>query len=147
MTINELLMQIVLGAIIGMLGQSLRVIVGLKKKSDRATGPGLSEDPVPFDTQRLLTSLFIGAIAGVLGMLTLTNFAPLPGGEVSAQKFFSLIGIGYAGTDFIEGFMLRYLPKQGESVTTGMPAKKRRKSRNVQNWSLVARKPNRTDTP
>jgi len=115
-SISELLMQIALGAVVGMLGQGLRVIVGLKKKSDLAASPNLSDDPVAFDTQRLLTSLFIGAIAGALGMLSLTNFAPPTGGAVSSQQFFSLIGIGYAGTDFIEGFILRYLPKQGVPV-------------------------------
>jgi hypothetical protein len=75
-----------------------------------------------FDGNRLIVSLLIGAIAGGLGILTLTNFQPLPGNLLTAQTFFGLIGIGYAGTDFIEGFIGKYLPSRaGASGPTKVP--------------------------
>jgi len=91
----QFLIMLVLGAILGATGQGIRVVVGLKKASD-------SNDK--FDQKQLVTSLLIalvvGGIAGVLAATKTTNFSLF---SVSDAMLF--IGAGYAGTDFIEGFM------------------------------------------
>jgi len=40
-------------------------------------------------------------VAGVLGIINIM------GEEISKEFIFTLIGIGYAGTDFIEGFIVK----------------------------------------
>jgi hypothetical protein len=96
------------GALLGATGQAIRVIPGLKKLHEAAH---LTQQPMQdlFSASKLSVSLLIGAIAGVLGALTLSLDLAKP---VSAQVLVSLIGIGYAGTDFIESFMApRFSPK------------------------------------
>ena len=80
-----------------MVGQGARVIVGLKKKYDNA-----SENW--FDAKLLATSLMIGGIAGACGAIFLLDQ------ELEKQTLLALVTIGYAGTDFIEGFMKKKLP-------------------------------------
>lgn len=107
MSIADILSQILLGSVAGMFGQGIRVIIGLKKLADEAGSSGQSLRET-LDVSRLIISLLIGAIAGGVGVLTISNFNPID--AVTGQLFFSLIGIGYAGTDFIEGFIQKYLP-------------------------------------
>lgn len=99
----NILVIVLLGAILGMVGQGLRVIVGLKKVGDAAAGTN-SKGKDLFDLQRLVISLFIafaiGAIAGVLASLESINLREFPMATVMA-----IIAAGYAGTDFIEGFI------------------------------------------
>jgi len=98
----NILAVIILGAILGMVGQGLRVVVGLKKMNDTATREGISSDEL-FKTKQLLMSLFIafaiGAIAGVLAAMSKVNSA------INEAEIFAFVAAGYAGTDFIEGFM------------------------------------------
>jgi hypothetical protein len=99
---------IALGALMGVVGQAIRVIVGLKKMSDEAAALGrkLTEAIEP---ARLLISLLIGAVAGVLAaVVTLA-----PGSPVSREALLGLGAAGYSGADFVEGFMARYLPGGG----------------------------------
>jgi hypothetical protein len=61
-----------------------------------------------FEMKQLLLSfviaLVIGGIAGVLGAIGLL------GAEITKESIITLITIGYAGTDFIEGFMKTKTP-------------------------------------
>lgn len=98
----NILILIILGAILGMVGQGIRVIIGLKKVNDKA----LQENKNPTDlieTQQLVLSLFIafaiGAIAGVLAAVNSIDMS------FSKSMIVAFIGAGYAGTDFIEGFI------------------------------------------
>lgn len=59
------------------------------------------------DISRLIISLAIGAIAGAIGIISMSNFKPID--TFKAEQFFMLLGIGYAGADFIEG--LKWTPK------------------------------------
>lgn len=96
---------IALGALMGVVGQGLRIIVGLKKASDTAAALGrkFTEMIMP---ARLLISLLIGVLAGVMAaIVTLT-----PGAAISREALLGLVAAGYSGTDFIEGFMARWLP-------------------------------------
>lgn len=107
---------IALGGMLGMVGQGARTVVGLKKAGDESTAQGqtLKDN---FVTSQLVTSLMIGFVAGALGALgvmsgdisTKTN----PGLLLNVEQVIAIIAIGYAGTDFIEGFMRSKLPQTG----------------------------------
>lgn len=87
---------VILGIILGMAGQAARAIVGMKKQYDHG-----KKDDNWFDGSKLLTSLMIGGVAGAFGAVGLLDNR----GTVDKQTLIALITIGYAGTDFIEGFM------------------------------------------
>ena len=101
MAAQELILVILLGGILGTVGQGIRVIVGLKKLYDESLQKGIAFAE-GFKGSTLLFSLLIGFIAGVLGVIGLENFDGL---LVGREQVLTLIGIGYAGADFIEGFV------------------------------------------
>lgn len=98
---------IVLGSALGMIGQGIRVVVGIKKAQDEAAAEG---EDFAYDFKKLSASLLIafviGGIAGALAVLPYVS----RGGEITFKDVEVLIGVGYAGTDFIEGFMKKKLP-------------------------------------
>lgn len=93
---------ILLGGLLGAVGQGIRVVVGLKKLNDQALQEK-KEFSSLFSPSTLFISLLVGFIAGVLGVLSLpnVNVAKLDMNQV----LLPLLGIGYAGADFIEGFV------------------------------------------
>ncbi|MBS1772249.1 MAG: hypothetical protein JST82_05270 [Bacteroidetes bacterium] len=99
----NILITVLLGAILGAVGQGIRVIVGLKKVGDEADKQGISNNQL-IQTQQLVLSIFIafaiGAIAGVLAAVNNMDATVFDKSTVIA-----FITAGYAGTDFIEGFM------------------------------------------
>jgi hypothetical protein len=101
------LAYVVLGAILGAAGQGMRVIVGIKKHYDQVSASGKSGAQW-FDGTELLLSIviavIIGAIAGVLGAIELM------GTKITREFMITTVAIGYAGTDFVEGFMKRKTP-------------------------------------
>lgn len=112
MNTQQLLLQLLLGGLLGITGQGIRIVIGLKKQNDEAqTTQTALRDLI--DATRLRTSIFIGFVAGVLAMLGFAGFTE----ELSAatkplkEIIMGVIAAGYAGTDFIEGFMTRNLPK------------------------------------
>jgi putative chitinase len=94
MGIMSILEFIILGIILGMAGQGARSIVGMKKQYDKKSNDW-------FDGRLLVTSLMIGGTAGAFGAVGLLDNREI----VDKQTLLTLITIGYAGTDFIEGFM------------------------------------------
>jgi|Deesub1362B_J571_1020462.scaffolds.fasta_scaffold00001_31 hypothetical protein len=102
----NLLGYLILGGFLGMVGQGIRVFVGIKKVHDKQeVKDGSKKLSDLLDGKRLGLSLMyafiIGTIAGVLGVV---NYL---GKELSTEHIFALIGAGYAGTDFIEGVFYR----------------------------------------
>ncbi len=108
MNTTTLLANLWLGGLLGLVGQSIRVIVGLKKTYDTSLQTTQQFSDV-FDGRQLVISLLIGFVAGVVGILTIIDDN---GNLTKAVKevALQLIAIGYAGTDFIEGFIKKYLP-------------------------------------
>lgn len=98
MNVYEVTTFILLGAFLGMAGQVARMVVGLKKKHDEGNKDW-------FDTKKLVISIILGGVAGILGAISLL------GETVGKQTLLTLIAVGYAGADFIEGFMQKNLPK------------------------------------
>jgi F0F1-type ATP synthase membrane subunit c/vacuolar-type H+-ATPase subunit K len=102
-TPTDVLVLAVLGGLLGAFGQGLRVVVGLKKVYDQAHSDKTDFTSL-FDASKLFVSLFIGFLAGGLAILFMDK--PAMGKEL----FTMLIGAGYAGADFIEGFVQKSLP-------------------------------------
>ncbi len=96
------LSYLLLGGLLGAVGQGLRFIVGLKKKYDESSASGRDLKEI-FDYRELWLSFVIaflvGAIAGILGVISHL------GEEITVDFLFTIIGIGYVGTDFIEGLI------------------------------------------
>lgn len=99
-----------------MAGQLIRVVIGLKKANDEATAENKTIKET-FDTSRLVISILIGFVAGVLAMVSLTTFKDDFLKTDTKKTIMALIAAGYAGTDFIEGFM-----KKDSNITLIKPA-------------------------
>lgn len=98
------LTYVVLGSFLGAVGQGARAIIGIKKEFETAS---LSQKEWKdwFDLKELMLSLMIGAIAGSFGAVLLL------GSAIDREFLLTLIAAGYAGADFIEGFMKARVPK------------------------------------
>jgi len=108
MTPTDWITIILLGAIMGMVGQGIRILPGLKKLRDRVTveNQRWSDE---FRTSTLVYSLFMGSVAGIIAIFALSDEE----GKIAINKelLTGLMAAGYAGTDFVEGFSKKYLPK------------------------------------
>lgn len=99
-----------LAALVGAGGQSARVIVGIKKLNDAASvADGGADTGSLVVASKLFISLLIGAVAGAIAALATMD----PGAKFTAQQLAGLAAAGYAGADFIEGFMQRAMPAPG----------------------------------
>lgn len=101
--ISEFLSALILGGILGMVGQGMRVIVGLKKIYESL---GAEEQfGNKMDWSRLSVSLVIGFIAGAFGMILKIDYETVSTMVMTKDFMLSIIAIGYMGVDFIEGMM------------------------------------------
>ena len=105
MMVSEWVLTILIGALMGCIGQGVRAVVGLKKAQDQAAGNQLTL-PNVFAPSLFLVSLFIGAVAGALAGILIIK----PGTAVPVETLFGLAGAGYSGADFIEGVLSRLVP-------------------------------------
>ncbi|MDQ1256530.1 MAG: hypothetical protein QG656_1126 [Candidatus Hydrogenedentes bacterium] len=108
LSLQEWATLVLSGGLFGMVGQGIRVVVGLKKVHDNALNGG-ENFKKEFDASTLLLSLLIGFVAGALGSLGL-SLSRKDFGQIGMNDVVTLIGIGYAGADFIEGFMRQHMP-------------------------------------
>jgi hypothetical protein len=114
MNLETTMNYLFLGAVLGAVGQGFRVVVGLKKQMEaarilKAQGNGVATSKSNekwegwFDGKQLsisiMISLIVGAVAGIIGVFDLM------GKEISREALISIVALGYAGTDFIEGFV------------------------------------------
>ncbi len=104
-------LNLLLGGILGTLGQGLRVVAGLKKMNDQAARDRKTFSDM-FQTSAMLSSLMIGFIAGAVAIVVSIDVAAV-GKEIDKTTIVTLITAGYAGTDFIEGFIRKHLPGGG----------------------------------
>ena len=96
---------ILVGGLVGAVGQSARTIVGLKKVYDEADAKNVPVSTL-IDPMRLVVSLLIGFTAGVLAALSMQiNY-----NDINSSSLLGIAAAGYTGGDFIEGIMSRYLP-------------------------------------
>jgi hypothetical protein len=111
MTIIEIINNVLAGGMLGALGQGIRVAVGLKKFNEENAANAAQGKPIEeFSTGRLVISIFVGFVAGAIGMLvkgaTLSDK-----GNFSTEAIVTIIAIGYSGADFIEGVFNTYINK------------------------------------
>jgi hypothetical protein len=104
MDIGMAILYVILGIILGAVGQGARAIIGVKKAADEAAAKCLTRVDAWFDMKRLAFSLIIGGIAGCLAAILLIET------PVDKELLLGLVAAGYAGTDFIEGLMSKYTP-------------------------------------
>jgi putative chitinase len=122
MPVTDWIAQLALGGLLGMLGQGVRVIGGLKKVHDQAAQQSKEFGDL-FELSTLVISLLIGFIAGALAILALGSTQGLPDpANVDRKTIMALLAAGYAGTDFIEAFMKKYLPDQSNGKTADAKA-------------------------
>lgn len=107
MAAADWVLTLVLGGLLGMLGQGVRIVVGLKKVNELAAQEGKKFSEL-FQGNTLGISLLIGFIAGALAMVGVAG--SMEGNNPSKEFIVTIIGAGYAGTDFIEGFIKKYVP-------------------------------------
>lgn len=108
MTPDQVIEKILLGGLLGLLGQGIRMAIGLKKLSDINAQKKNKEE---LNTGRLMVSLFIGFVAGALYVLLTGSDAAVEEQYVGNQFIFTVIAAGYAGSDFIEGLFNTYIAK------------------------------------
>jgi len=103
----ELITNIVCGGVLGMLGQGLRAVAGLKKANDAASATGQSFSDV-FEPRKLAVSMFIGFLAGAFALLgaSMSNAAY----KLDNSSIMTVLAAGYAGTDFLDAFISKALP-------------------------------------
>lgn len=113
-----LLEVVVLGGLMGLLGQGARAVVGLKGMADTAKSLALSSSDL-FEASRLITSLLIGFLVGLAAALIyIKGFDDITKvTEPTWQTMLAWVASGYLGTDFLEGFISQYLP-QGAAGST-----------------------------
>jgi len=104
--IGKVIEIILLGGLMGLFGQGIRAVVGLKTMVDEANQKGVSQNEL-FDAARLLISLVIGFLAGIAATLAL-GFDKFD--TIQMSLLLGIAAAGYSGTDFIEGFISQYLP-------------------------------------
>jgi len=114
MTMSHLdyLVTVVLGLLLGAIGQVLRVFVGIKKMNDESTTS--PETATPFSASRLVISLVIGGGAGALAALSSLDSTE----AITKAQAFAIMAAGYSGADFIEGFIKSY----ATPATSGPPS-------------------------
>jgi hypothetical protein len=109
---------LIVGGLMGLLGQGARAVVGLKGMSDDAKALNLSPNDL-FEAARLFTSLMIGFLVGLAAALVYikTNGTTEP----DFQTMLGFVATGYAGTDFLEGFISQYLPQGTPKTAAAKP--------------------------
>ena len=99
---NQILLALLLGGLMGMIGQGVRAVGGLKKMKDDAQSQGVAPQDL-FDANRFVVSLMIGFIAGVLAASTmLKKLIAITVDDVTL--LLGLAAAGYAGADIVESF-------------------------------------------
>jgi soluble lytic murein transglycosylase-like protein len=121
MTTGDVLGALLIGGLMGLVGQGARAALGLKKMNDLANDQGLGWNDV-FAASRLVVSLIIGFLAGVvtaigLGVDTIASaFTP--------DMLTKLAAAGYIGTDAIEAFTAGLAGSSSTTATTGQSTAK-----------------------
>lgn len=100
-----------LGALLGAAGQLIRQIAGFKKLMEEKPGKALGS---LLDNSRIVITLLIGAVAGMLAVLAMD--LPPASDVVSVQTLMALLTAGYAGTDFVESFMKSHTTPKQEAI-------------------------------
>ena len=112
---SGIFLALLLGGLMGMIGQGIRAVAGLKKMNVDAQNQGTTAQDL-FMASRLIVSLIIGFIAGVIAASTmLSKLIAMTSGDISI--LFGIAAAGYAGTDFIEAMAPTIVGAAGKPAT------------------------------
>jgi hypothetical protein len=89
------------GVMLGVIGQVARVAVGIKKEMDDPKTQ-TAKWSTWFNTPELVVSLLLGGAAGAICCVTLW------GDTIDKTFIIACVAAGYAGSDFIQGFVQRH---------------------------------------
>jgi soluble lytic murein transglycosylase-like protein len=122
MTASDVLGALMVGGLMGLVGQGARAAIGLKKMNDLASDSdnNLGWNDV-FVASRLIISLVIGFLAGVVAAIAIGIDAIST--AFTSDMLIKLAAAGYAGTDAIEAFTAS-LASPGGKTTAQAPAAK-----------------------
>ena len=107
-TNSDILVTLLLCGLMGLIGQGVRAVVGLKNASAPANAP--PGQATVFSASYLFVSLMIGFIAGILAGLAI--FDQIAKG-VDIKILLGIAAAGYAGVDFIENTFSKLVPNIG----------------------------------
>jgi hypothetical protein len=105
--LESYLIVLLLGGLMGLLGQGSRAVAGLKSMADDAQSLAVSPNDL-FQASRLVISLVIGFLVGLAAALSYLATGASPG-DLGWHALIGFAASGYAGTDFLEAFISRYL--------------------------------------
>ena len=114
MEINQVINQLILAGLLGTVGQGIRALVGFKKMADKAKESGEKVSDA-FSARRLFMSLGMGFLAGILAVFTMSDFDNQSYFIKTKESMLTLMGIGYAGADFVEGFAGKFFSGLGSA--------------------------------
>lgn len=109
-TTYDLISNLIAGGILGVIGQGIRIIVGLKKLDEKRVTQ-VDEKEI-FNNNRLFISIFIGFIAGMIAILVKSTSS----NGFTNELILAIIASGYSGADFIEGVFNAYFKKTNDST-------------------------------
>ena len=118
-TVGTILLALLLCGLLGVLGQGVRAIVGLKNAG--ALNSTTPSEQAEFSLAYLVLSLMIGFIAGILAgiALNLQNIITVDPGDW--KLMLGIAGSGYVGADFIENTMSIVIPATRTAAAKAPP--------------------------
>jgi hypothetical protein len=106
---QTLLLNLGLGFLLGMAGQVVRAVAGLRKHSGTPPSSGAGAELTPreaFNGTQFAVSLLLGGVAGMLAVVVLWDKM----NNLNKDTALGLLAAGYAGSDFLEG-VIKWMPK------------------------------------
>lgn len=94
------------GGLTGLIGQAIRLVLGIHKQLVAAPGASLA---LGADMPRIIVMLLIGGVAGALASIVIVGDVT----RIASEQALALIAAGYAGADFVEGIVARAIPPAG----------------------------------
>src|SRR5271155_968828 len=118
-TVGSILLALLLCGLLGVLGQGVRAIVGLKNAGSlNTTAP---TEQAEFSLAYLVLSLMIGFIAGVIAGIALNLENIITVDPSNWKLLLGIAGSGYIGAAFIENTMSLVIPGARGAAPPGAP--------------------------
>src|SRR5271155_4952702 len=119
-TVGSILLALLLCGLLGVLGQGVRAIVGLKNAGSlNSTTP---TEQAEFSLAYLVLSLMVGFIAGILAGIALDLENIITVDPSNWKLLLGIAGSGYVGADFIENTMSVVIPGTRRAETRAPPS-------------------------
>jgi predicted chitinase len=118
-TVGTILLALLLCGLLGVLGQGVRAIVGLKNAG--ALNSTTPSEQAEFSLAYLALSLMIGFIAGIIAGIALNLENIITVDPSNWKLMLGIAGSGYVGADFIENAMSVVIPGTKTASTKAAP--------------------------